>query len=71
MSNLSHRQAIKNDLIIGLKITAKSAIEDYRCYRLAARIHELRKHFHIVTEMVGEGKSKHAVYYMKREMKIK
>lgn len=40
---LAQRDLIRDDLIAGKTITPMDALEKYGCYRLAARIGELRK----------------------------
>lgn len=48
----SHTQLIKNHLLNGGSITALEALRDYGCYRLGARISELRsKGMDIKTKM--------------------
>ena len=47
-------------------ITAIEALNRYGCFRLAARVKDLRNSGHdIVTEMVKLGDKKHASYYLR------
>ena len=59
----SQRDRIKKDLLRGILITPMSALKDYRCFRLAARINELRDEgFQIATETRSNGESHFAEY---------
>ena len=56
---------ILRDLLEGKKITPISAIKDYHCMRLAARILDLRKDGHdITTTIVHSGDKQWAEYKM-------
>ena len=49
-------------------ITARDAMLHLGCYRLAARIHELRAQgWHIETRMVPHDGGEHAKYYLEDE----
>ena len=48
-------------------ITQKEAVVEYGIYRLSARILDLRERNHkIETKMEGEGRNRHARYYLKQ-----
>tara|TARA_Y100000310_G_scaffold213286_1_gene214200 strand:- start:5999 stop:6187 length:189 start_codon:yes stop_codon:yes gene_type:complete len=60
---MSQKQKILIWLLNGHKVTQKQAIARWHCYRLAARIEEIRKLFDVRTEMKGT-KTKFAEYSM-------
>jgi len=48
-------------------LDAQTAVDEFRCYRLAARIRELREDGHSIhTVMVRDGRKAHARYYLLR-----
>lgn len=54
----SHTQLIKNHLLNGGSITALEALRDYGCYRLGARISELRSRGMDIKKKMETGFSK-------------
>jgi hypothetical protein len=66
----SQCKEILNDLIAGKRITPIDAIDRYRCYRLSARIHDLRRAGWVIkTEIVRtRSRKKFAQYYMENEI---
>ena len=61
----------QNDQIIShLKrfgsITPMVALRDYGCFRLAARVMELREHYEIDTVMIERDNKRYAKYFYKR-----
>lgn len=55
------------DLKRGRKITPISALEDYGCFRLGARVYDLKRKGHpITTEMIEDRRTgkRYARYYM-------
>jgi len=56
----------KTDILNHLKncglITPMSALEHFGCFRLGARISELREDGHPITTHINEGKKKYAIY---------
>jgi len=63
----SQSQAILTDLARGRRITPLDALRDYDCFRLSARIHDLRKQGHnIKTEWISDPRTKKsfAEYYI-------
>lgn len=66
---MSQKERILKHLESGKRLTAGGAYGLYGCFRLAARIFELRKKGHkIISEMkdVGNGKSV-AIYFLEAE----
>lgn len=56
---MSQRTAILNALRAGRKLTPVEALRDFGCFRLGARIHELKQAGHDIRSRrieVGEGK---------------
>lgn len=52
-------QALKT----GRRLTALDALDEFGCFRLAARIHDLRKAGHnVIDDMVTTNGKRHAVY---------
>jgi DNA-binding HxlR family transcriptional regulator len=67
MSNKNRSQAkeILDHLMEGWTLTALQALENYQCFRLAARIHELRKQGHPIEEkIVTRNGKRYAEYYI-------
>ena len=62
---MTHAEAILSDLRRGKKITPLDALEDYGCFRLGARIYDLRREGHpIQTENFRDPQSgKHYARY--------
>ena len=67
MSNTNPTQAkvILDHLISGRPLTALDALNEYGCFRLAARIHELRKDYEIDEVMVERNGKRYASYYIR------
>ena len=64
--SLSQADRILLDLKRGLRITPMSALKDYGCFRLAARINNLARLGHdIVSEKVTEGGKTFARYHLR------
>ena len=62
---MSQNTEILADLKSGKNITAIDALNDYGCFRLAARINDLRRRGHdIKTVMINRKGKKFAVYYL-------
>ncbi len=67
---MSQRMEILADLKRGKSITALDALRDYGCFRLAARIQEIRESGHDVEmEFEPHNGGKHARYFLKRVAK--
>jgi hypothetical protein len=65
MKTTSQRQKILKDLDAGYKLTQADAARLYGCWRLSARIHELREQGHPVkTEFIKRNDATFACYYM-------
>lgn len=67
---MSQRKAILNALRAGRKLTQLDALRDFKCFRLGARIHELKEAGHDIRSRlieVGEGK-RVAQYSMARKI---
>lgn len=61
----SQNKQILAHLEAGLTITPLEALKRYGCFRLGARIHDLRTKGHpIVTTMVSDGRKRYATYSM-------
>lgn len=59
----SQNKQILAHLEAGLSITPLEALKRYGCFRLGARIHDLRTKGHpIVTTMVSDGRKRYATY---------
>jgi len=59
----SQTAAIKKDLLRGHKITPMAALKKYGCFRLGARINDLRNEgWHIVTKIIKRD-GKHFAQY--------
>jgi len=66
MSDSQNKQ-IRQHLERGLSITPIDALLHYGCFRLSARIHDLRDEgMNIETEMVYKDKKKYASYKLKK-----
>lgn len=63
-SNPTQAQAILDHLLTGRPLTALDALNDYGCFRLAARIHELRKEHQIEEVMVERNGKRYASYFI-------
>lgn len=65
-SNPSQAKAILDYLASGGSLTAIDALTRFGCFRLAARIHELRKAGHAIEEMTKEHNGKrYSEYFIK------
>jgi len=58
----SQTDRILSYLISGKPLTAMQALDKFGCFRLAARIDNLRKEWPIITEMKTKGGKRVAVY---------
>lgn len=66
-TTLSQKEAILKHLIKGKKITPIDALNKFGCFRLSARIADLRNEgFKIKTE-IKKGKKNYAVYSLVKE----
>ena len=72
MTDVGHNYSQQKQILGHLKfepITALDALSLYGCFRLAARIHDLRAKGHdIETETVEEGGKRYARYRLIREL---
>ena len=58
--------SILNDLYAGVKLTPLDALQRYGCFRLGARIYDLKKEgFNIISEPVKVNGKRVMSYYMK------
>jgi hypothetical protein len=58
---------IEQHLLNGRSITPLQALQEYGCFRLGARIWDLRNSGHIIeTELIKDGRKKFAKYYIKK-----
>jgi hypothetical protein len=64
-SNPTQAKVILDHLLTGRPITALDALNQYGCFRLAARIHELRKHYDIEEQIVTRNGKRYASYYIR------
>jgi hypothetical protein len=65
-SNPSQAQIILDYLLSGEPITALEALEKFACFRLAARIHELRNDGHNIEEVTIKRNGKaYAQYFIR------
>ena len=63
--NPSQSKVILDHLMEGWTLTALQALDNYQCFRLAARIHELRKQGHPIEEtIVTKNGKRYASYYI-------
>ena len=64
--NPTQANAILNHLMDGKDLTALDALQQYGCFRLAARVHELRKAGHdIEEEIVTRNGKRYASYFIR------
>jgi flagellar biosynthesis protein FlhB len=67
--DMSHTMQVLNHLE-NKPITAMDALNDYGCFRLAARINELRMSGHnIKTEIKNQDGKRYAMYYLLKKTK--
>ncbi len=66
-SNPTQAKVILDHLLTGNRITALDALNEYGCFRLAARVHELRKAGHDIEETMVSSKAgkRHASYFIR------
>jgi hypothetical protein len=64
-SNPTQAKAILDHLLTGKPLTALDALNQYGCFRLAARIHELRKDHEIEEQIVTRNGKRYASYYIR------
>lgn len=61
----SQSSRILSALRSGRRLSALEALEEFGCFRLAARIHDLRRAGHeILDETVCDNGKRHAVYHL-------
>lgn len=61
----SQNEAILQALQSGQRITAIDALEQFKCFRLAARVHDLRKAGHdIQEEIITRDGKRYAKYFI-------
>lgn len=66
----AQRQAILADLSEGNSLTPQDALQKFRCFRLAARIYDLRNQgHHIVTIWETDGRKRWARYSLPKNKK--
>lgn len=64
---MTHTETILAHLLSGRSITPIDALRDYGCFRLAARVKEIREAgYEVKTIMEGEGAKKWARYTLTR-----
>jgi hypothetical protein len=65
--NPSQAQVILDYLLGGNELTALDALNHFGCFRLAARIHELRKDGHAIEEKIvtAHNGKRYASYFIK------
>lgn len=64
----SQRDYILRDLLRGAVVTPMDALEDYGCFRLSARINDLRNEgYNIETKIISNNGKKYAGYYFTDE----
>lgn len=62
---MAQTNLILDALRSGRRLTALEALDEFGCFRLAARIHDLRKAGHkVLDEMVNGNGKRYAVYYL-------
>ena len=66
-STENQRKKILNYLQSGKGLTALDALQKFGCFRLSARIHELKKSYPIQSQFVQRGKKQVKLYYIKGE----
>jgi hypothetical protein len=66
-SNPTQAKVILDHLLAGNRITALDALAQYGCFRLAARIHELRKEGYEIEEqiVIGVNRKRYASYFIR------
>ena len=66
-SNPTQAQVILDHLLSGKPLTALDALNEYGCFRLAARVHELRRAGHDIKEVMVSSKAgkRHASYFIR------
>lgn len=66
-SNPTQAKVILDHLLTGKPLTALDALNEYGCFRLAARIHELRKEGWDIEEVMvsTQGGKRHASYFVR------
>jgi hypothetical protein len=66
-SNPTQAQVILDHLLSGKPLTALDALNEYGCFRLAARVHELRRAGHDIEETMVSSKAgkRHASYFIR------
>ena len=65
-SNPTQAKVILDHLLIGNRITALDALQHFGCFRLAARIHELRKEGYEIEEtIVAHNGKRYASYFIR------
>ena len=63
----SQMMMILNDLLDGKEITPIDALNNYGCFRLGARIYNLRELGYDIKTKTPESGKKYAIYYMTQE----
>jgi Helix-turn-helix domain len=64
--NPSQAQVILDHLLTGKQLTALEALAEYGCFRLAARVHELRKEgYDIEEQIVTRNGKRYASYFIR------
>lgn len=64
MADLSQRQAVLAWLETGRPLTPMQALYEFGCFRLGARVEELRRQgWNVITEMVEVGRRKRVASY--------
>jgi hypothetical protein len=66
-SNPTQAQVILDHLLAGKPLTALDALNEFGCFRLAARVHELRKEGYDIEEVMVSTKAgkRHAQYFIR------
>jgi hypothetical protein len=70
MKNPSQNEAILAALSSGKPLTALDALNEFGCFRLAARIHDLRKEGHDIEEATIERNGKRYSEYFIRTFSL-
>ena len=66
-NSLTQKEMITRDLLEGKVITPMYALENYGCYRLAARIHELRNDDNMPISSTIHANDNHYAHYKLEE----
>ena len=66
-STSNQRKKILDYLQSGKGLTAIEALQKFGCFRLSARIHELKKSYPIQSKFVQRGKKQVKLYYIQGE----